>query len=306
MLVAGKRKNRQTVFLERNNTVLLYSGTFILLGLLVFFLVSKLILPDDSPVLATSLNTFEPLGDTDYKIESWKYNPKQNFMEVRLTISEESETIAPNLKYEAREKTQVDQGVKSTLKAKLVYQDARNIVVVISHIPTKWEAVNLTLSNKQIFLPSADFITDPSDEEDNVASDTTSDEEDNRLSLYADYRTIHKDNNLQIQSDIGYQVLVAKTNKAYQLKLLEELKKYIQNEKDRRIQLTKEIHILKEELPSQTLLDQQDTRDLIKQKQGEIVDSTQQEKEYFKQQKLIEEKVAKLDELITKHQSDVK
>ncbi|EAF1137886.1 hypothetical protein CG074_14945, partial [Listeria monocytogenes] len=75
MLVAGKRKNRQTVFLERNNTVLLYSGTFILLGLLVFFLVSKLILPDDSPVLATSLNTFEPLGDTDYKIESWKYNP---------------------------------------------------------------------------------------------------------------------------------------------------------------------------------------------------------------------------------------
>ncbi|MDT0112337.1 hypothetical protein QJV45_17875 [Listeria booriae] len=290
----AKKKKHRVISLRTSHSVI-YIPVTLLLGLFFLaFLTSRLYLPDDTPLLETPLHEYQQLDNSEYAIESWVYNPRDNRMEVAISISEESDAIAPDITYRVAEKTQVGSNTTNTLKIKEVFKDARNIILRIEDIPKKWTAVSVTLTYKDETLTNNKF--DPEAIKRNENSVDESEETATELKLYCDYRTVKTDNSLKDKSANDYSKMVAKRNLDFQKTLLQELAQYMKLEEKKQKQLARDIEVLKEDMTYKVESEKADIQSLIESKLDQIETSKETISEYLQQKKMIQEKEKKLQE----------
>lgn len=173
----------------KNNKSVGYYMLFLVIALMtVFFFTSRLLLPDDTPILNTQIGQPVPFGKTsELVLERWEYNSVKNFMEVEVGIENFAEILEKEIKIEAI--TRKD--TKKSLPIEVKLQTNDKYVLKIKNLPEDYHTVGLRFSFEEVTESGSGETAEQSTEK-------------NEAMIYADYRKIKVNDKLKEKSKTEY------------------------------------------------------------------------------------------------------
>lgn len=264
--------------------------------LMVVFFTSKMWLYDDNPIQQSTFHVpIETLEQTKLMLTDWKYNHKENFMEVVLEKEFSGEdNIPPSYEFDA-----VDTGLDEEYSVKVMHETDNLFVVHINEVPEDYRFVELKVTeirDEEVVRAEREeeLINNESQYDDIEDNDL---EESNYVVLKGDYREIEVDNSISLRSELEYEISSVELEK----ELVKKEIKVIQDEKipleDRFIiEQEKKIEELKQDLKFSAGEEKEEIKTFISDRERNVVSSFEKKDEYIEQIEVLEEKIKSLDE----------
>lgn len=262
--------------IKNNKSVGYYLLFFTVVVMTAFFFTSRMILPDDTPVLNTEIGEKVLFGkSTELVLERWEYNSEKNFMEVEVGIENFAEILEKEIKIEAitRKDTKKSLPIKEKLKTNDRY------ILEIRNLPKGYHTVGLKFSF-----------------EEKTGEDEAQTTEKTEAFLYSDYRKVKINNKLKEKTKTEY--LIAATEREIESteKNIKDLDKKIDENNQKTYGLNRSIAVLNEEMTYQIESEKQKMLGTINRYESQKADLERDNEQMRLTQKELRNKRDKLEE----------
>lgn len=262
--------------LRKNTTAYYISFLVVVAGLLVFFLTSKLFLPDDTALKNTEIGKAYTINSaTQIILEDWTYSDINKLMLIEISVTDTFLNYDYDFNFEAVSR----KDPFKKLDLKVVYNDKNSYFIAIENLPKDYHAVSLKVIQKSKINGT-----------------------ETKLKLYQDYRKMKVDNTKAVKTADEYAVLSVKNEIGKVIKSKDDIQLEIENLNLQILNIDEISAELHEEKKFKTAQEIQQIDSLIIAKENEKISLQKKIDEQHSTLLLTEEKLIKLNEKLTEFQ----
>lgn len=253
---------------EKNKTITYYFLTSIFVIGVLFFLSSNALFNKEISLISTEINQEIYLNSNGFSIKERRYNPENGLVQFTLNLKGNSSNNKLNFDFEVREKNNPTEVIPCE-----VVQVTYNDYIIVVQVKSKWEALSLTIKEKN-------------NTEDNSK----------HIKLYSDIRDIEIDNELKTKSQNEYTLEIIDNEIKDINSKIHEINSSINDKKAEIENLNTNIEMLKEEMKYQTESEIKVTESTISNSITTIANKENEIKRAEEKTIELEEKIKKLEE----------
>ena len=282
---------------KNNKSTFYYFSFFFILVMYFIFFNANSILPDNSAIINTPLNSEVDVGSTKLFVTRCEYDKNKNFMEIELNYSDSSDSLESKLNFSAKSKV----NVTKELNVKTMITTDDTYIIHVEDIPKNYEAIALKVSQNSISNID-DVSTTTNDFSSSNSTNSTNGQDDNNeisndtATIYFDYRKVKINNNLKVETQKSYLVEITKTEINAMEKNINTIATNIRYNTNLINMANTEINNLEGQYKYEIEQDQNNTTQEINNYKSEINDSEQQNDGLQNTKSSLEQEIQQLEE----------